>query len=310
MSTQKHVTIWLASLMVVSVVLLLGGDFLFGVGSQAAIHQASLTPTVFIYLPALAMEPTPTPTPYTCPTSSGNVYVPGTAYQYDTDNPVRPAYAHADKNIELRGYTPNTDPGLVHDLVDYGPVESPQPPQFATLFATHRVPALVGFYQVHHWNWGTPPDPGTRADAIQTPDVTALGLATSPGESLHVPVSGYTLGGAEALVLFADEDTIALRYTRHDSSAPPGYTVHIDGICVDPNLLQLYNQLDDPEGPRYQYPNPSYDLVALTEGQAFGTAKDTELVVAISDTGAFQDPRSCDDWWQIRPGYTGTCPAP
>jgi subtilisin family serine protease len=62
--------------------------------------------------------------------------------------------------------------------------------------------------------------------------------------------------------------------------------------------------LDDPSGPRYQYPNTSYLLPNLHAGQPFGVARDSEVVVAVADTGSFQDPRSLDEWWQIRPGFT------
>jgi hypothetical protein len=117
------------------------------------------------------------------------------------------------------------------------------------------------------------------------------------------------------IVLFADEDTVALRYTREDSAAPSGYTVHVDNICTDPNLLTLYNSLDDPGGARYTYVPPEgrpygYDLPALPAGHPLGTARSGETVVAIVDTGAFMDTRSCNEWWQIRPGYTGPCPSP
>jgi len=100
-------------------------------------------------------------------------------------------------------------------------------------------------------------------------------------------------------VLFADEDTIALRYTREDSSGALGYTLHVDKICVDPNLLALYNSLDDPNGPRYEYPNHSYKLPNLPAGKVFGTARGAEVVVAIADTGMFMDPRSKHEWWRI-----------
>jgi uncharacterized repeat protein (TIGR01451 family) len=246
-----------------------------------------------------------------CPTTSTHQYSSGTAYQYDPDDPVRPAYNHADKNLELRGYTPNTDPDLQRELVDYGSADPTQPPQLATLFSPNRVPAFSGFYQVHHWNWAPSPAPGTRGDPITSPPVTALGMQSTPGEILYVPTSGYNIGGGmEAIVLFADEDTISLKYARQDSAGAPGYTVHIDNICTDPNLLALYNQLDDPAGPRYVFPNARYDLPILYDGQPFGTAQGTEIVVAIVDTGAFMDTRSCNEWWQIRPGYTGTCPPP
>ena len=277
--------------------------------SRASTPSLDLTPTAYVYLPFVAV-------PYTCPTTSTNQYSGGTAYQYDLDDPVRPAYNHADKNLELRGYTPNTDPGLKRELVDYGSDDPIQPPQFATLFVPYRVPTLTNFYRVHNWNWAPSPELGSRGDPITEYPVTALGLQTTPGETLHVPASGYDIGGGmEVLVLFADADTVALRYTRDDSSAPPGYTVHVDNICTDPNLLALYNSLDSAGGPRYVYVPPenrpySYDLPNLYAGQPLGTARSTEIVVAIADTGTFMDTRSCNEWWQIRPGYSGTCPPP
>lgn len=279
---------------------------------RASAWPAELTPTAYIYLPLVIKQPTPTPTPTPpCPATSSNQYSSGFAAQYDRDNPVRPAYLHPDKNLALRGYVLNADPGVKHELVNYGSGDPNQPPQFATLFGPYRVPALSSFHQVYSWIGATPPAPGTRGDPITSYQVTALGLQTTPGEVLHVPASGYDIGGGmEVLVLFADEDTIALRYTREDSSGSPGYTLHVDGLCVDPNLLAEYNLRDAPDGPRYIYPNPSYDLPNLYAGQPFGTARGAEIVVAISDTGAFQDPRSCNEWWQIRPGYGGACPPP
>jgi len=263
-----------------------------------------LTPTVYVYLPLLLKEQ------YTCPATSGNHYDYGIAFQYDEDDPVRPAHLHADKNLALRSYTP-TDPPL-RELVDYG-TEYPQPPQFATMFEPWRVPPLVGFYQVYHWDWLT----NSRGDPITDYPATALGLRTTPGEVLSVPESGYNIGvdpDMEVLVLFADEDSITLRYTRDDSSASQGYTLHIDNICTDPNLLALYNSLDDPDGPRYVFVPPAsrpygYDLPNLPAGKPFGTARGDEVIVAIADTGTFQDPRSCEAWWQERPGYSGDCPA-
>ncbi len=244
-----------------------------------------------------------------CPTTSTNQYVAGTAYQYDQDDPVRPAYDHADKNLALRSYTPNTDPGLQRELVDYGSDDPTQPPQPATLFSPYRVPTLSTFYRVYDWNWAPSPEPGTRGSPITDWPVTALGMETTPGETLHTPTSGYEIGGGmEVIVLFADEDTVALKYARQDSAGAPGYTVHVDNICTDPNLLTLYDQLDAPDGPRYVFPNASYNLPTLYDSQPLGTARGTEIVVAIVDSGAFMDTRSCNEWWQIRPGYTGTCP--
>jgi hypothetical protein len=251
--------------------------------------------------------------PFRCPTTSAVFYASGGANQFDLDNPVRPAALHADKNIALRGYVPNTDPGLRRDLVDYGSDDPNQPPQFATLFVPARVPRFQTAFRVYSWIWAPSPDPGYRGDPQTRYPVTALALETTPGEVLVVPSSDYDIGGGmEVLVLFADADTVALRYTREDSSGSPGYTVHIDNICTDPNLLALYRQLDRADGPRYVYVPPerrpySYDLPALPAGKRIGLAGPGLPVISVSDTGSFQDPRSCNDWWQIRPGYGTGC---
>jgi hypothetical protein len=261
----------------------------------------------YIYLPAVAKPPASI-----CPISSSNQYSSGTAFQFDLDNPVRPAFNHADKNLALRGYVVNRDSGLKRQLIDYGSDDPNQPPQLASLFQPDRVPGFKEFYQVRNWNWALSPNPGSRGGPITSPKVTAMGLTTTPGETLHVPRSAYDIGGGmEVVILYADEDTVTLRYTREDSSGSAGYTLHVDGICTDLNLLSLYNSLDNPSGPRYDYKPPNqrpygYPLPNLRAGQVFGYAPGHEIVVAIVDSGAFQDPRSCNEWWQVRPGY-GSC---
>ena len=268
----------------------------------AAAGQGELTPR--LYLPQVSKA-------LACPKASGNSYAAGPAFQYDRDNPVRPAWNHADKNLALRGYAPNNDPNLQRQLVNYGSDDPTRPPQFATLFNPARVPKLTGFYRVGDWLWATSPDPGQRGSPISQPKVTALGLEVNPGETIRVPTSGYDIGGGmEVLILFADEDSVAMRYTREDSSGSAGYTVFVDNICTDPNLLALYQHYDDPNGPRYKYEGRgySYNLPNLPAGQPLGTVVEGQIVVAISDTGTFQDPRSCNEWWLIRPGYTAGCP--
>ena len=259
------------------------------------------------YLPLVARPPG-------CPTTSTNHYSAGGAFQFDLDNPVRPAWNHADKNLDLRSYTPNNDGALQRELVNYGSDDPTQPPQFATLFKPTRVPDLIGFYRVGEWAWAPSPDPGYRNGSILGPKVTALGLRARAGETIYVPSSGYSIGGGmEVLVLYADENSVTLRYTREDSSGAGGYSVFVDNICTDPNLLALYRSKDAPDGPRYTYVRPanrpySYDLPNLPAGTPLGTVIEPEIVIAISDTGRFWDPRSCNEWWQIRPGYTGSCP--
>ncbi|MGB3716202.1 MAG: hypothetical protein WA996_17415 [Candidatus Promineifilaceae bacterium] len=285
---------------------LMAGLVLILVVSEPAgvsVEAVELTPVA--YMPLIAKS--------TCPQASSNHYVGGTAFQVEHDDPVRPANNHADKNIELRGYQPNPDPNVRRGLVDYGLNDPTPPPQFATLFSPYRVPAFVEVYQVGQWHWAPSPEPGSRGDLVSSPPVTVLGLATTPGEELQIPHSGYDIGGGmEVILLFADEDTLALRYGREDSAGAHGFTVHIDNICPDPNLLALYAALDAPGGSRYVYKPPhqrpyAYQLPNLAAGQPLGIARDSEVVVAIVDSGTFLDPRSCDDWWQIRPGY-GACP--
>lgn len=278
----------------------------FSGAGRAAQSSATLALTPQAYLPLVY-------TPEGCPVASGNAYVTDIAFQFDLDNPVRPAVLHADKNLALRGYTRNNDPGLLYDLVKYGSDDQVRPPQFATLFNPARVGPFLELYQVYAWNWASSPEPGYRGQPVANPPVTAMAVDSNPGEEIHVPSSGRDIGGGmEAIVLFADEDSVALRYTREDSSGSAGYTLHIDNICTDPNLLALYKTLDNPAGPRYVYVPPGqrpygYPLPAVAAGQPIGTAHYGQIVVAISDTGTFQDPRSCYEWWQIRPGYGSDC---
>jgi hypothetical protein len=243
-----------------------------------------------------------------CAGNSNNSYASGFAVQIDPDNPVRPAYNHADKNIELRGYVVNTDPDLQRELVNYGSDDPTQPPQLATLFSPYQVPSFSDFYRVRKWNWAPSPNPGSPGGVMTFYATTAVSFDLPTGKPLHTPISGYDIGGGmEVLVLFADADTVTLHYTREDS-ASLGYTIHIDNICTDQNLLNLYNSLDNPNGPRYNYPSSGYNLPTLPAGKVFGRTSGQDMVVAIVDSGGFLDPRSCNEWWQIRPGYPGSCP--
>lgn len=291
---------WLLLAIVISI-----SSIIMFVGGNQNINRATADSSPIIYFPVIMQ-------PLACPSTSGNKYSGGTAFQFDRDDPVRPSHNHADKNLALRSYQPNPDSGLKRDLVDYGVNDPKPPPQLATIFSPSRVPEFGGLYQVNNWNWQPSPNPGTRGSPISGPPVTGLGMKTTPGEMIRVPTSGYDIGGGqEVIILFADQDTVALRYAREDSAGAAGYVVHIDNICTDPNLLSLYNGLDVPAGPRYVYVPPrdrpyAYQLPALSAGQMLGTARDTEIVIAVVDTGRFQDPRSCGDWWQVRPGY-GPC---
>ncbi|MGQ0601694.1 MAG: hypothetical protein ACT4QE_08370 [Anaerolineales bacterium] len=241
--------------------------------------------------------------------ATGASYQGGQAFQWDSDNPVRPTYNHPDKNLAMRSYSAAPGSGLLN-FVNYGSDDPNQPPQFATLFSPNRVPNFTAAYRVNNWNYAPSPDPGTPGGPITNYPVTALGLQTSACETIYVPTSAYDIGGGmEVLVLFADSDSVTLKYTREDSVARNGYTVHVDGLVTDPTLLALYNSLDT--GARYVACGgnlcSSYNLVNMPAGHPLGKAAGSQIVIAIADTGSFQDPRSCNEWWQIRPSSPYSC---
>ena len=196
----------------------------------------------------------------------------------------RPAEQHADLNLALRSYTPTT--GFL-GLVDYGGPVDPGAPQLPGLFSDNRTATFVRLQRVYDWNWAC----NCRGGLLANPPVTLAKLAVTPGEPLRVPDSGYHIGsGYEVLVLYAAPDRITLKYTRTDNVVH-GYTLHLEGLCVDPPLLALYRSWN--AAGRSQLP-------ALAAGQALGRASSATVGVAIRDSGAFLDPRSRKDWWRGR----------
>jgi len=236
--------------------------------------QASNVLTYYIYLPLVDK-------PELCQP------IPGESYGTLSVNPPptdRPPEEHADLNLALRGYTP-TD--AFKGLVDYNGGGEPSAPQLPGLFADKRTGVFNSVYQVYNWDWGC----NCRGDPLTNWPVTLAGLATTPGETTHVPDSGYSIGsGYEVLVLYATAERITLKYTRNDNVIL-GYTLHVENLCVEPKLLALY-QASDSAG-RGQLP-------ALRAGQALGYARGGEIGVAIRDNGTFMDPRSQADWWRGR----------
>ena len=124
--------------------------------------------------------------------------------------------------------------------------------------------------------------------------MTLVGLATRPGEALSIPERAANIypGGYIALVLYAADSQITLGYTRRDTVSD-GYAVHVQGLCVDPNLVALYRAQNDANGRR-----ASGLLPALRVDQVIGLALGDEIKVAIRDKGTFMDPRSGKDWWR------------
>jgi hypothetical protein len=218
---------------------------------------------------------------------SGCEPIPGVQYgTLDVEGPPtdRPAEQHPDLNLAVRDYEV-TD--AYRGLVDYGGGGDPSAPQLYTLFADRRVPAFSTVYQVYDWDWGC----DCRGKLLTNWAVTLAGMGVAPGEVLHLPDSGYNIGdGYEALVLYATEERLTLKYTREDHVVY-GYTIHMENICVEPSLLALYQAWNDAG---------RGELPALRGGQPFGRARGDEISVAIRDTGTFMDPRSRKDWWQSK----------
>ncbi|MCG3212073.1 MAG: hypothetical protein FOGNACKC_05720 [Anaerolineae bacterium] len=223
-----------------------------------------------------------------CPTTSANSYslIPFAGARAD-----RPGPQHADLNLALRGYSVTSAPQV---LVQYSGSTDPNAPQLDGLFEPNNYPGISAVFRVNDWVWTGPyPDPGHVGSVISTWPVTLLELPASFGTRLYLPERPAEIygGGYRAMVLYAESNRITLGYTRDDTIAY-GYAVHLENICVDPNLLALYQAQTDAAGWHV-----TGQLPGLKNNQPLGTAFIGGVRVAIRDRGAFMDPRSRKDWW-------------
>jgi hypothetical protein len=234
-----------------------------------------------LYLPIILKPETPV-----CPTSSSAVF---NVIPFEGPRADHPDYLHGDLNLNLRGYTPTT---ATLGLVDYSGGSDPGAPQLAGIFEPNRFPGISAVYRVNDWNWacglhGCPGPPLTNFP------VTLAGLLITPGEPIFIPERNANIwNDYKAMVLYAEEQRLTFGYTRRDTVAN-GYAVHLENICVDPNLLALYRAQTDTGGWHV-----TGQLPALRNNQALGTALSGEIKVVIRDKGAFMDPRSRKDWWR------------
>lgn len=279
------------------------GSYTWTVRAHDAAGNASpyVTPETFalqadlrqVYLP-LILRPEPAPA---CPTTSGASFA---LIPFEGAPADHPDYLHGDLNLALRSYAPTS---AFLGLVDYSGGVDPNAPRLHGLFEPNRIPTISAVYRVYQWLWdpnqcGGNPD-GCRGPIDESWPVTVAGFATTAGEAIYPPERGPEIfgGGYIALVLYAEETRITLAYTRRDTVAT-GYAVHLENICVDPNLLALYRAQRDANGWHV-----TGQLPALRNNQALGTAPSGggEIRAAIRDNGAFMDPRSRKDWWQGLP---------
>lgn len=203
-----------------------------------------------------------------------------------------PPENHPDLNLAIRGYVPTTGEKYPIDLSNG--LMGEKTPQIGKMLSGR--PTIVSLYRIYAWDWTTGrktvPMPEADDPAASVQQVSMIGLSTSAGEGVKVPpVYGNPISPEyNAMVIFANDDSITLKYTREDNiGINNGYAIQIENINVDPNLLSLYNQLDN-SGRR--------ELPAVSNEQVIGTAKGNEIRVVIRDTGDFLDPRSKLDWWQ------------
>ncbi|MCC6168248.1 MAG: hypothetical protein IT329_13560 [Caldilineaceae bacterium] len=236
--------------------------------------------------PTLPPTETPAPVPQTgdagCPATSANQY---SAIPVGGPASDRPDSLHGDLNLALRGYVP-FDAAL--SLVDINGPADGDAPQLAAV-VDGRAPVFTRAFRVRDWNWNCGGD-GCRGDELQTVEVSLLAIQTTPGETLRIPTRGAEIygGGFKALVVYADPQRLTLVYTREDTVAN-GYSVHLEGFCVDPNLLAAYQTGN--AGGRGSLPG-------LHNGDPVGTARYSQVLVAVRDRGSFTDPRSRKDWWR------------
>ena len=263
-------------------------------GPEAAVNPATLDPPpVLLYLPQIAHtgRTANEDDPNGCPTVSDAQYA---SVPTIGPCPGHPPSIHADLNLAVRGYVPFT---AALTLVDInGPIDD-DAPRLGTLFADRPLPEFTGAYQVNGWDWSSTlcPDAlwaghGCRAAPIADPPVTLLAMASARGEAVLTPYRRPEIYPAHfvALVLYAEETRLTLGYTRDDSAAA-GYVIHLEDVCVDPNLLSLYRSLDAAG---------RASLPALHSTEQVGVAAGPAIKAAVRDTGSFMDPRSRKDWWQ------------
>ncbi|HXF63099.1 MAG TPA: hypothetical protein VNK95_15850 [Caldilineaceae bacterium] len=236
-----------------------------------------------LYLPAIQRVSPSAASPSGCPAESSNQYAATPILGSPRRSPPPPEQ-DPDLNLTLRGFVATS---ALLGLVNINGDTDPDAPQLAGLFSPRRAPVFTAAYQVHDWNWSCP-NGGCRGEPLRHPEVTLVGLAARPGEPVYPPSRRAPIwGNAIAQVLFAEETRLTLAYTRDDSPAY-GYVIHLENVCVDPNLLALYRSL-------HQAGRTS--LPALRAGDPIGSARSDVIQVAVRDTGSFMDPRSRKDWW-------------
>lgn len=254
-----------------------------GVGAQTTTGRV-------IFMPLVPKDPSPTPTVTptpdpTCPTTGQSYDLIPTTERYSGHAP----HVSPDLNLSIRGWVTVNEQ---RSLVDYSGGTDPGAPQLYGIFTDDRTPAFTSTHRVYDWDWNN----NQKGAPLSNWPVTLVGMATTPGEQLRLPRrngSDIYQGTYWGLVVYAEKTRITLHYARNDYVAYAGgsYGMHIENVCVDPNLLAAYQQ-GNAAG--------RFNLPGLRNNQVLGTAITSEILVAIRDTGTFMDPRARKDWWMGR----------
>lgn len=226
---------------------------------------------------------------YNCPVSSGESYM---TLRVSSDYPRPPSAGQSPEiNMLLRGYEEIDEK---KQLIDYGGDTDPiMPPSLGTIFPS--VPSIVRTYKVHMWDGsGNRPSPDLESNW----PVNLIGLYTSPDMPLVGPKAGRSIGGGNVLMLIFATQTTATFVHGEGDNPQDGYFLHIDNLCVDPNLLDAYKR-EDAAGRR--------SMPVIATGQIFGYGNGSDVRIAIRDSGDWMDPRARKDWWQ---GFDTLPPAP
>lgn len=190
------------------------------------------------------------------------------------------ANIHPDINIKLRGFR-KIENGDRRVKIIQSDAPDPKHPRLDTLFDNWREHPITGLFHVGTWE-------GTD---FYTDWAHLVGFAATPTEAIHVPESGYTIGCGtlEVLVLYADNNSITLKYSLDDNMVS-GYGIHILGIKPSEEILAAY---------RFASTAGRKEMPALSAGTTIGypIAGMGGIWVSIRDTGAFLDPRSYKDFW-------------
>ncbi len=241
----------------------------------------------YVYLPFVSKAPN------ACQEIPGVNYVSLSVLESERYRYNIPPQRNPDYRLSYLGYVPVNQP---RSLFKGEKNDTGTPPQFTTVLG--RVPTILNTYLNNGWDWDNhrPIPPNQTVPPPEFP-VTVIGVGVAPLEIVSVPDSSYSPGACgdgqcDALVIYADRWEISLRYAREDD-VYPGYTVHIVGICTEPSLLALYEQLNAAG---------RHNLPAVRGGQPIGRAWGQEIAIAIRDNGPFLDPRDCESFW------IGHCP--